>query len=332
MGVSPQPVNGAAPAHRDSVPPVNRENFFEGSQDMRRSASIVAALIASAGLSSMAMGASVNYPLGNLFVPDLFAPYETTLAPAGFNPTKATFSTDWVAGSGGPWSNEAIWAVTDAPLNVATEFYWDLGPSPDGASDGNPVTLNWEGYRGGYDPLPDLSADALNFIAGQAFDFSDAFWNNASLTLSDGAAATPDAFIDLGVVANQFVPFDIDTIGSDFDTELGIFNSFGGLADTDDDGAGSLLSLLNVPGLPAGDYYFNAGGFNTIYGGGGYEAIVGDFGSDGGNLVINIDGSEVYAGALGADSNQFFRFTVVPTPGTLAVVGLAGIAGIRRRR
>ena len=299
---------------------------------MSRMNSIVA-VAAFAGLAASSFGASVNYPLGNLFVGDFFAPYESPLAAPGFNATYATMSTDWVAGSGGPWSNEAIWAVADNDLNNASAFYWDLGPSPDSASNGNPVTLNWAGYRGGYDTV-DISAGPLWFIAAQAFDFSDANWNNTSLTLTDQAAPTPDAFIDLGVVALENVPFDIDTIGSDFDTELGLFNSWGGLAEADDDDAGSLLSLINVPGLPAGTYFLNAGGFNTIYGAGGYEVIVdGSLGSEGGSLNINIDGSSVYAGLLAADTNQFFRFTVaVPTPGSVAVLGLAGLAGLRRRR
>ncbi len=300
--------------------------------------SVVGAIVASAGLASAALGASTNYPLGNLTVGDIPGNvYETTLAAPGFNPTHAAFSTDWSANFGDPYSSEAIWAITDSPLVSATEFYFDLGPAPDSFDDGFPASLNWSGYRGGYDPLPDLSASALNFIAGQAFSGSSAFWDNSSLTLSDDVAPAPISFIDLGTVANAFEPFSIDTYGSDFDTELGFFNHAGGLADTNDDEVG-LQSELMVPGLPAGDYFFNAGGFNTIYGNGGFQVDVDSFGSDGGNLIINISSlalptrAVAYSGELAPDSNVFFRITVVPTPGTLGLVSIAGLAGLRRRR
>lgn len=308
---------------------------------MRRSTlTIVGAMIASAGFATSAMGASAVYNLGDLFVPDLTAPFETAIPAPGVNPTKAVFSTDWVAGGGDPWSNEAIWAVTDAPLNTATDFYFDFGSAPNSASSGASTTLNWAGYRGGYDPLPDISGNALNFIAGQAFDFSDAFWNNSVLTLSDDVAAAPSSFIDLGAVAGEFEPFSIDTFGSGMDTELGFFNHAGGLAEANDDAGGGLESELLVPGLPAGDYFFNVGGFNTNYGEGGFEALVGSSGSDGGDFVINISSlalpsalrSQAYAGTLDADTNQFFRITIVPTPGTAAILGVVGLAGIRRRR
>jgi hypothetical protein len=290
-----------------------------------------ASLLAVAGT---AFGASQNFAFGNIAVGDIpgSLQFEQNIAPLGFNATRAQFSTDWVAGSGGPWSSEAIWAVANDPLATATTFYFDPGSSPDSAGDGLPVTLNWDVYIGGYDPLPGTAGDPnLTFIAGQTFGGSDATWNNATLDLSDDVATAPSSFIDLGSVNNS--PFTIDTIGSDFDTELGFFNSAGGLADADDDGAGFPLSLLNVPALPEGMYFFNAGGFNTIYGAGGYEAIVdGGLGSEGGNLVLNFNGSEVYNAPLAADTNQWFKITVVPTPGTAGLLAVAGLAGVRRRR
>lgn len=115
--------------------------------------SVVAALIASAGLASAAAGASQNYPLGDLFVGDIPANvYETPLAAPGFNPTRAQFTTDWSAGAGGPWSSEAIWAIADGPLASAVDFYFDPGAAPDSFNDGFPESLSWDVYRGGYDP------------------------------------------------------------------------------------------------------------------------------------------------------------------------------------
>ncbi|MEO1129038.1 MAG: hypothetical protein AAFX05_04930 [Planctomycetota bacterium] len=294
-------------------------------------------VMSAAGLLALAgttFGASQNFPLGNLAVGDIPGglQFEQNIATLGFNATRAQFSTDWVAGVGGPWSSEAIWAVANDPLATATTFYFDPGISADSADSGASVTLNWDVYIGGYDPIPGTAGDAgLTFIAGQTFGGSDASWNNSSLTLSDDVATAPASFIDLGSVNNT--PFTIDTLGSDFDTELGFFNSAGGLAEADDDGAGFPLSLLDVPALPEGMYFFNAGGFNTIYGSGGYEAIVdGGLGSEGGNLVLNFNGGEVYNAALAADTNQWFKITVVPTPGTAGLLAVAGLAGVRRRR
>lgn len=299
---------------------------------------IVPALIVAAGAAN-AMGASQVFNLGNLAVGDIPNNVnETALGMIPFGANRAVFTTDWVAGGGDPWSNEAIWAITDGPLVSALNFYADPGAAPNSAGNGNSVTLMWDVtiISQGYDPVSGgvPSGVPLTFIAGQTFAGSNAFWNNSVLTLSDdGVLPTmPSNFIDLGIVANENTPFVIDTLGSDFDTELAFFNSVGGLADTDDDGAGMLLSQLNVPGLPAGMYLINAGGFNTIYGAGGWEAVVDSFGSDGGNLNINIDGMSVYSGALAADTNQFFKITVVPTPGSFGLLAFAGLAAVRRRR
>lgn len=61
--------------------------------------------------------------------------------------------------------------------------------------------------------------------------------------------------------------FTLSSIGSTFDTELGLYNANGQLIVTDDDGGGSLTSLISSPaGLGAGTYYLALGGFNTTFG------------------------------------------------------------------
>jgi hypothetical protein len=108
--------------------------------------------------------------------------------------------------------------------------------------------------------------------------------------------------------------FAIDTEGSTFlpsnDTELALFDAQGFLLEEDDDGGTGLLSLITSPaGLPAGTYYLAIGGFNTIWGDG-FQATGG---SNGGPFVIN-------------------GLNTIPEPGTLGLLGAAGLLALRRRR
>lgn len=303
------------------------------------------ALTMIAGLAAplaVASAASQSFNLGTYNVGAIPDGLEVnqSLGSIGFNANRVKVAFDWTAGAGNPWSVEALWAIADGPLATASNFYADPGSSDDALSSGAPVTLTWDvsliaqGWDGAFSTPGFVPAgQPLTFVSGQTFAGSDADWSNVEVTLSDDGdtAVAPTQFIDLGVVANEFQPFTFDTFGSDFDTELGAYNSQGGIAEVNDDSAGNLQSEIAVPGLPAGDYFINAGGFNTVYDDF-YSATVGDFGSDGGDLVLNIDGSEVYSGALAADSNQWFRYTVVPTPGTAGLLAVAGLAAVRRRR
>ncbi|MFG0274568.1 MAG: hypothetical protein ACF8QF_05890 [Phycisphaerales bacterium] len=286
-------------------------------------------LAGAAGLavSGVALGASETFNLGSPLVTD--TPYEVNLNPvaAGMY-THATVSFDWVAGAGGPWSSEAIWALTDAPLLSAGTFYVDPGPSGVAASNGNPVTLTWDVYFS----EKYTSNDPLWFLGLQTFGGSNATWNNLTVTIDSQAATGPTAFTDLGVVATTSDVFSINTFGSGFDTELGLFNSWGGLIDNNDDAGGTLQSEIAGLQLAAGEYYFNLGGFNTIYGAGGFEALVdAGLGSDGGTFVGDINGI-AFGGTLSADSNVWYRFEVVPTPGAAVTFAMAGLFCARRRR
>lgn len=110
--------------------------------------------------------------------------------------------------------------------------------------------------------------------------------------------------------------FSIDTEGSVFapsnDTELGLFNSSGGLVASDDDGGSGLLSLITSPaGLPAGTYYLAIGGFNTDFASG-FQATGG---TNGGSYIIN-----------GLNTSN------VPEPASLAAISLASLLVAWRRR
>ena len=96
----------------------------------------------------------------------------------------------------------------------------------------------------------------------------------------------------------------LDTFGTTFDTELGLFDAEGFLLGANDDSGGTLQSALNLDdfGLTAGEtYYLAAGAFNTMFSDG-FGATSTSTAS--GTLMIN--GLSVAA---------------VPEPGTLALLG-----------
>jgi hypothetical protein len=144
----------------------------------------------------------------------------------------------------------------------------------------------------------------------------------------DGVVSPPSSFIDLGVVANQGNPLSMNTFGSDFDTEIGVYDMEGFLLADNDDAGGTLQSLIDfTSGLSAGDYYVALGGFNTAF----FDAFAAAPGASSGNWTF-IVGSSSASGTLAPDTIQWIRFQVVPEPMGLSamIIGLFAFA-VRRR-
>ncbi|MEO1715938.1 MAG: PEP-CTERM sorting domain-containing protein [Planctomycetota bacterium] len=311
------------------------------------------ALFAAAGLAA-ASNAQVTINLGDLNVTD--AGISVDLNGAGIAAgtyQSYTLEVDWLAGPGAPFSNEAIWALTDAAFAPGVDdpalftFFADPGVAPNSAGNGDATTLNWGGnfdinYEGG---------DSLFFNALQTFGGSSATWGNTTLTLSTGAAPTnnfipgapaanqPDA-IDLGVLGDEG-NFVIDTFNSDFDTELGLYDQAGDLVAINDDAVAGVFGPSEIDvaddtlfdGLGAGEYFIALGGFNIIYGASDFDAQPdAGLGSAGGNFVVSVDGTEVATGVHPELSITWLKFTVVPAPASAALLGLGGLAAARRRR
>ena len=83
--------------------------------------------------------------------------------------------------------------------------------------------------------------------------------------IEEGGGITPPPAIDLGDVATVSDIFSIDSYGSTFDTELGLWNSAGALLANNDDAGGTLQSELPNLNLAEGTYYFSISAFNTTF-------------------------------------------------------------------
>lgn len=250
--------------------------------------------------------------------------------------------------------------TTGAPNNAisyspATTFGYDLGERVFGfslASGGFLNIVNNEGIFVGSDHdhllLDGLSVDgagnannALGFVDEQdSFGFVPAgnYWlsidtftfsfeGTFDINLELGAPPPPPATnVDLGAVADVNDVFDIDVFGSDFDTEIGLFDSLGNLLGNNDD-SGGLQSALLGNQLAEGTYYLAVGGFNTLFSDG--FAVGG--GANAGNIAGQVNGT-AFQGAINPDEVFWVSFEVVPTPGAASLLALAGFAGLRRRR
>ena len=285
-------------------------------------------------LAAAVASAQVTLDLGTFVVDDDAENGDISLTIPTGTYTSYSFTTDWSALSGDPFSNEAIWAITDGPAaDPATIFYEDPGSAPNSQANGDPITLMWDGFL----DVPIVSdGDAGDFflLNLQTFPGSSAQWANTMLTLGFDVVMPPAAtetFLDAdGMIMStldegevEFFEFDYDgtssfvisTAGTDLDpsndTELALYDSSGNVVLTDDD-SGTFLSALVVSGgdIDAGTYFLAAGGFNTTFGPD-FQAVSTSVNS--GPLVIT-------------------GLSVVPEPTSLALLGLGGLAALRRRR
>ncbi|MBC8140195.1 MAG: hypothetical protein H7Y38_02000 [Armatimonadetes bacterium] len=146
-------------------------------------------------------------------------------------------------------------------------------------SDGSWNILSAGTYYLAIDAWRGIPANATTPATGRAGAF------NGSLTFTAVGSQPPPppstaAFLSAGgsvtgtlaastVVWQSFVysgigGFSLNTDGSGFDTELGLYNSNGQLVVTDDDSGLGTASLINAPAnLAAGTYYLALGGFDT---------------------------------------------------------------------
>ena len=168
------------------------------------------------------------------------------------------------------------------------------------------------------------------------------------LAMTMTAEAQPPTFTDLGVIgpAGSFT-FNTDnsifdaasTTQGDVDTELGIWDSAGLLLAADDDGSAApgFWSEITI-NLADGQYWLGSSEFDTIFGdlwvntGTGFEA------GEIGDMVLNIDGGfasqieDVSEASFGEAGWWSVTVSSVPEPTSMAVLGIAGLGLLVRRR
>ena len=130
----------------------------------------------------------------------------------------------------------------------------------------------------------------------------------------------------LGVAGDDGDSIDMNSFGSDFDTEIGLYDADGFLVASNDD-TGGLQSQI-IESLGEGTYYLALGGYNTAFGGALFDA---SGGTSTGNYALSVTNTPGAAGALGDGEIAWFSFDITPEPASLLLLVLSGLFVTRRR-
>lgn len=154
----------------------------------------------------------------------------------------------------------------------------------------------------------------------------DATWSNVQFDFLSFVPPTPPTAVSIGTFTAG--AFDINTFGSNFDTEIGLYDSAGNIVSINDDAGAGLQSQI-TPTLAIGTYYLAVGGYNTAFNAG-WDAVAG---AATGLFDLTVNGfASIEDQLLSAGQVKWYSFNVVPTPGSFALLGFAGLAAARRRR
>ena len=277
--------------------------------------------------------------------------YTFNYAGPSFFPGNFRFSGTLTDNGVGTWSSEARWRVI-APSGET----FTMGAGLTGSSNTTPgpfvannLTVNTGGSLAGV-------ANSVGTWTFRAFESAndggntvDAFWSNFSFDFDDFTPPTPPAgAINLGslgaggmlmaqtpyvsntvqwykVTLTSAIPanemFRVHTAGNTLvggqfgseDTEIALFNSLGAVLGNSDDTGSLRWSDIQTSNLAAGDYYIAASAYNLAVGAG-FTATVVD--------------AVLAGGAVTGD----IKLTIIPAPGSLALLGLGGLIAGRRRR
>ena len=137
-----------------------------------------------------------------------------------------------------------------------------------------------------------------------------------TILFASTAVAQPDSFINLGIVG-QSGSFTLDTIGSGFDTEIGIWDANGALLISDDDGGPGTESSATLT-LNDGVYFVAISEFNSVFEDGFVNSGTAFEAGDIETAILNINGSQFGSRTIGedpsVDQTAFFRFVVGSSP------------------
>ncbi len=288
---------------------------------MKNSTKIV--LAAGTAMAATSMASAQHLATFNTVLSDVPGDTRTTLAPA-FTAGSLSWTGDVnSAGSGSFLSELTISATspTSGPIGIQAGL--------SGSWSGSRTVSGWAAAFGG-----EAAAGTWSFEFTESFDDTgvDATWGTANILIDNSVLPSFAASQSAGSTASYPMaageltwvtfshtggPLSLTTAGSTNtggtfganDTEIGLFDSSGLLVGSNDDEDfvnNILTSRLDFANLAAGTYGVAIGGFNTAYAAG---FVVTDHTASGQNTL-----------------------TIIPTPATAALFGMAGLVGIRRRR
>ena len=263
-------------------------------------------------------------------------------AGAAFTIGDIVFTGDLTDGGVGTWGSEAAVAVTN-PGGVVGQVALGSGQTFAGTVAIGPNTIGGGSSLWGNDVVGTWTFEFFETLDDVG---TDATWTNVNFDFYDFAPVGPPASTFVGSNPNTTasnplnaaevtwysfdltdgagaLPWSIDTLGStntggsfaDDDTEIGLYDSNGILIATNDDEdfdndiLTSLLDSSTVGALADGTYYVAVGSYDTTYGAG-FDA----------------------ASTSTATGTNVVNFNFVPAPASAALLGLGGLAAIRRRR
>lgn len=247
------------------------------------------------------------------FTANLFTSSNTIVA-ANRTQTFATFN--GLASQPGTWGLRFFESFDDGGTS-ANDAVWDTVSLAFGAPlppvDGDRASTAID--------LGNLDGRPMTMVTGTLPATTNQFW--FKFTHSGMGFAQANSFFD---IFTSLVP------SGGFDTEIGVYDSLGNLIGTDDDDAVGLHSLLTF-GTGSGQMLGDAGDPGAGIGNGRDGNGIGAAGTyficvSGFNAIFNATNFNVVSGA--ATGN--YKLNIIPAPGSLALLGVAGLIAGRRRR